>query len=169
MFLSFRNRNTPFSTTFSQLIKVQVKNCKLIMLRYITCVSVLFPFFQSSTSVVFEMFASICQQLQTCDPSSPDGIHPLVRVLWMRIMKIWLYSTYWVLKCLCFVKFECTGWILLLSMLWAQGSNYLHLCGNAFSNIIQPEPEPSIQKLLNQKYKTHAIYHKPVETEEIWT
>ena len=83
MLLSFKDRDTPFSTTFRQLlIKVQVKSCKLIMLRYFTIVNVVFASSLCSISVVFsvfEMFASVCLQLQSCHPSSLCGIHPLAR------------------------------------------------------------------------------------------
>ena len=60
MFSSFKDRDTPLSTAFSQLlIQVQVKNCKLIMLRCITIVRVVFLSSPCSISVVFPMF-SMC-------------------------------------------------------------------------------------------------------------
>ena len=84
MFLSFKDKDTPFSTTFSQLlIKVQIKSCELIILRYFTIASVVFPSSPCSVSVVFNMFgkfASVCLQLQTRHPSSLCRIHPLARM-----------------------------------------------------------------------------------------
>ena len=35
--------------------------------------------------------------------------------------------------------------------------NYLYLCGNAFDNVIQVEPEPSIRKTAEVKYKIYTI------------
>ena len=52
---------------------------------------------------------------------------------------------------------------------WTPEGNYLYLCGNAFGNVIQLEPEPSIRKAAVLKYKIHTIWHKAVATEETWT
>ena len=58
MFLTFKDRDTPSFTTFSQLlIRDQVQCCKLNMLIYITNVSVVFPSSPGSISVVFPMFS----------------------------------------------------------------------------------------------------------------
>ena len=56
MLLTFKDRDTPFSTTFSQLlIREQFQCCKLNMLICITNVSVVFPSSPGSISVVFPM------------------------------------------------------------------------------------------------------------------
>jgi hypothetical protein len=71
MFLSSKDRDTLFSTTFSQLlIKVQVEGCKLIMLRYITLVSVVFP--SSSCSILgqFQYVGEVCICLSTASNAS---------------------------------------------------------------------------------------------------
>ena len=111
MLLSFKDRDTPFSTAFSQLlIKLQVKSCKLIF----AIVSVVFPSSPCSISVVFNMFAmfaSVCLQLQTRHPSSACRIHPLARAPWTRKWKIDLCSTFRLQKCLCLIKYKCKEWI----------------------------------------------------------
>ena len=111
MFLSFKDRDTPFSTTFIQLLmKLQVKSCKFIMLRYFTIASVVFPSSRCSISVVFNMFArfaSVCLQLQTRHIASIHlrGRHE--REKW----KIGPSSTFRLQKCLCLSKYKCKEWI----------------------------------------------------------
>ena len=72
MFFSFKDRDTPFSTTFSQvLIKLQVRSGKLIMLRYFTIVSMVFPSSPCSIAVIFNMFsmfASVCLMSEISKP-----------------------------------------------------------------------------------------------------
>ena len=60
MSLTFKDRDTPFSTTFSQLvIREQAQCCKINMLICITNVRVVLPSSPRSISVVFLMF-SMC-------------------------------------------------------------------------------------------------------------
>ena len=85
MFLTFKDRDTPLSTIFSQLlITEQGQSCELKMLICITIVSVVFPSSPGFISVVFPMFffekfTSVCLQLQTSSkftmshPSTCEG------------------------------------------------------------------------------------------------
>ena len=111
VFLRFKDKNTPFSTNFSQLlIKLQVRSCKLIMLRYFTIVSVVFPSSPCSIAVVFNMFvkfASVCLQLQTRHPSSARRIHLLARAREREKWKIELCYTFRLQKCIRLIKYMC--------------------------------------------------------------
>jgi hypothetical protein len=49
----------------------------------------------------------------------------------------------------------------------ALGGNYLYLCGNAFGNVIQLEPQPSIPKAAELEYKIYTVWYKPIAIEEI--
>ena len=122
----------------------------------------------SDVFYVFEKCASVCLQLWKCHPSSPCRIHPLVTAPWTWKMKNGLCSACRVVKCLCSIKCKCTGWI---TVPFESGhlGNYLYLYGDAFGNVIQLEPEPSIRKAGELKYKLHTIWHKPVATQETWT
>ena len=68
-----------------------------------------------------------------------------------------MFYLFRVLKCLCFIKYKCKGWITIPLMDLGTGGNYLYLCGNAFGNIIQLELDPSIQRLL--KWNTKGILY----------
>ena len=157
MFSSFKDRVTPLFTTSSQLlIQVQVKNCKLIVLGYITIVRVVFLSSPCSISVVFPMFSMCLRSLHLFVYSfkSVIQVHNVASIDLRGLhkhenWKIGLCSTFMVLKCYGFMKCKCKGWILCLLRLWAHGCNYLYLCGNAFGNVIQLEPQPSIQMPLN--------------------
>ena len=140
MFLTCKDRGTPFSTTFSQLlIREQVQCCKLNMMICTTSVSLVFPSSTGSISVVFQMF-SMCSR----------GLHPFVysfkRVIQVHCIasihlrgrhecKKWnigFCSTCRVLICLCSIKCMFKGQIPWLFEPWAHEGNYLYLCGNAF-------------------------------------
>ena len=95
MSLTFKDRDTPLSTIFSQLlIREQGQCCKLKMLICITNVSVVFPSSPGFISVVFPMsFLEVYICLSTASNMSSKFTmsHPsLVRAPCMRNMKHWL-------------------------------------------------------------------------------
>ena len=116
MFFSFKDRDTPLSTTFSQLlIQVQVKSCKLIMLRCITIVNVVFLSSPCWISVVFPMFLRSLHLFvygfnHVIQVPSVASIHLRGRHEHEK-WKIRLCSTCRVLKCLCFIQCKCKWWI----------------------------------------------------------
>ena len=61
------------------------------------------------------------------------------------------------MKCFCSIKCDCKGVDTMPFELWALEGNCLYLCGNAFGNVIQLEPKPSIRKGAELKYKIHSI------------
>ena len=85
MFLTFTDRDIPFSTIFGQLlIREQGQCCKLNMLICITNVSIVFPSSPGSISVVFPMFfyevciclstaSSMSSKFTTSHPSTCEG------------------------------------------------------------------------------------------------
>ena len=176
MSLTFQDRDPPLSTTFSQiLIWEQAQCCRLNMLKCITNVSVVFPSSPGSISVVFPMCLMCFRSLHLFVYSFKHVIqvHYVASIhlpahCECEEWKIGFCSTCRVVKCLCSIKCKCTGWI---TVPFESGllSNYLYLCGDAFSNVIQLEPEPSIRKAAELKYKIHNIWYKPVVIEEIWS
>ena len=145
------------------------------MLISITNVSVVLPSSPGSISVVFPMFLMCFRSLRLFVYSFKHVIQAhYVASIHLRARheceewKIGFCSTCRVLKCLCSIKCKCTGWITVPFESGHLGS-YLYLYGDAFGNVIQLEPEPSIPKAAELKYKIHTIWHTPVATEETWT
>ena len=173
MFLTFKDRDTPFSSIFSQLlIRDHIQYCKLNMVIYITNVSVVFPSSPGPISIVFPMFSmcltglhlfgySFKRVIQVHDGASIHlrGRHEC------ETWKVGLCTTFRSIKCLCSNKFKCKGSRLCLLSSGQLGGNCLYLCGNTSGKVIQLEPEPSIQKPAESKYKIHSIGYKPIAIE----
>ena len=177
MFLTFKDRGTPFSTTFSQhLIREQVQCCKLNMMTCITNVSVVFPSSPGSISIVFPMFPMCLRGLHLFVYSFQCVIQVhYVASIHLRgrheckKWKIEFFSTCRVLKWLCSIKCKVKGCIPGFFELWAYGGNYLHLCGNTFGKHHPAGTWAIHPNAAELKDKSHTIWHKTVATEEIWT
>ena len=151
------------STTFSQLlIKWQVKNCKLNMLRYITILSIVFPCSISINSHYFQYIWEVCTCLSTASNVSSKFtmLHPSTCESTMNakngklgcVLLLEYKNVYFSLE------YNCRGWIALPLKIWVIVGSYLYLCGNTFGNIIQLEPEPSIRKAVDLKFKICTIW-----------
>ena len=176
MFFTCKDRGTPFSTTFSQLLtRDQVQCCKVNMITCNTSVSLVFPSSHGSISVVFPMFSMYLRGLHLF-------VYSFQHVIWAHYVasihlrgcheckkwKIGFCSTCKVLKCLYSIKCKFNGWISCFFELWAYEGNYLHLCGNAFGKC-HPAGAWAIHLNASElKDKSHTIRHKIVATEKIW-
>ena len=175
MFLTCKDRGTPFSTTFRQLlITEQVQCCKLNIMTCTTNVSLLFPSSPGSTSVVFPMFSMCLKCLHLF-------VYSFQHVIWVHYVasiqlqgcheckkwKIGFCSTCRVLKCLCSIKCKFKGWIPCFFELWADEGNYLHLCGNAFGKHHPAWAWAIHPNAAELKDQSHIIQHKTVAIDEI--
>ena len=177
MFLTFTDRDTPFSSIFSQLLtRGHIQYCKLNMLICITNVIVVFPSSPGPISVVFPMFSMCFTSLHLF----AYGFKGVIQVHYVASIhlrgryksetwKTGLCSNFKVIKCLCSVKCKCKGWIPCLLGSGHLGDNCLYLCVSALGNVIQLEPEPSIRKAAELKYKIHSIWYKPITIQEMWS
>ena len=110
MFVTFKGRDTPLSTTFSQvLIEEQAQSCKLNMLICIINVSIVFPSTPGSIPVVFPMFLMRFRSLHLFVYSFKHviQIHQVASIHLQghheyEKWKIGFCSTYRVLKCFMF-------------------------------------------------------------------
>ena len=114
MFLKFKDRDIPFSTTFSQLLIRKQVNCRTLnMLICITNVSVVFPSSAGSISAVFLMFSMCLRSLHLFVYS----FQSVIQGNYVTSIHLWgchecekwqnrLSSTCRVLKCLCFYEMQ---------------------------------------------------------------